>query len=108
MRGGSLADVLAARGGTLSEAEAKIVAFCILSGLQDMHAGGYCHLDVKPDNVGVAQEGDLATVALMDFGSAEPIGAVMSLTIHPMLGCSFRHAYAQRMVDSGSADLLFH
>ena len=75
MRGGSLAGVLAARGGTLLEAEAKVVGFCVLSGLRDMHAGGYCHLDVKPANIGVAEEGDLGTVALMDYGSDEPVGA---------------------------------
>ena len=82
MRGGSLAGVLAARGGTLSAAEAKVVGRCTLSALQDMHAGGYCHLDVKPDNVGVEEEGDLGTVALMDFGSAEPSGATDSLTLN--------------------------
>jgi len=51
------------------------VGLCILTGLRDMHAGGYCHLDVKPDNLGVQQEGDLGSVALMDYGSAQPIGA---------------------------------
>ncbi len=75
MRGGSLAAVLAARGGTLPEAEARTVGLCILAGLRDMHAGGYCHLDVKPDNLGVQQEGDLRSVALMDYRSAQPVGA---------------------------------
>ncbi len=76
MRGGSLAAFLAAHGGRLPEAEVQVLAYCILSGLQNMHAGGYCHLDVKPANVGLAEAGDLGTAALMDYGSAEPIGVV--------------------------------
>ncbi len=79
MRGGSLAAYLAARGGRLPEADVQVLAYCILSGLREMHAGGYCHLDVKPAKVGLAEDGNLGTAALMDYGSAEPIGAATTL-----------------------------
>ena len=59
----------------MPEVDAKIVGLCILRGLRDMHAGGYCHLDVKPDNVSMAEEGNLRTATLLDYGSAKPIGA---------------------------------
>jgi len=79
MRGGSLSALMAASGGTVPELDAKIVGLCILSGLRNMHAGGYCHLDVKPAKVGLAEDGNLGTAALMDYGSAEPIGAATTL-----------------------------
>ena len=79
MRGGSVRGVLQAHGGRLTEAEAKLAGLCVLKGLRAMHAGGYAHLDIKPANVGVAQEGDLASTTLMDYGSAEPIGATAAL-----------------------------
>ena len=80
MRGGTLAAVLKARGGLLSEADARVVGRNILRGLRSMHANGYAHLDVKPDNIGVAEEGDLDTLVLMDFDCAEPLGAFATLS----------------------------
>ena len=75
MKGGMLASVLAARGGRFSEADSKVVGRRILLGLQSMHAGGFAHLDVKPDNIGVEVEGDLDSAVLMDFDCSEPLGA---------------------------------
>ncbi len=76
MRGGTLDDELAeADDGKLSETDGKLVGRCILRGLRDMHAGGYAHLDIKPRNIGLAEEGCLDDAALMDFGSVEPLGA---------------------------------
>ena len=70
-----LASVLAARGGRLLEADAKVVGRRILLGLQSMHAGGFAHLDIKPDNIGVEKKGDLDSVVLMDFDCSQPLGA---------------------------------
>ena len=81
MAGGSLANELERRGGRLSEAEAKQVAWRILEGLASMHAGGYAHLDIKPANVGIEAKGDVRTAAVMDFGLAEPTGAATSSPI---------------------------
>ena len=76
MRGGTLGDVLTARGGSLTEVEAKTAGLCLLRGLQDMHLTGFAHLDLKPDNIGLAAEdGDLSSAAIMDYGSSEPLGA---------------------------------
>jgi len=75
MRGGSLCDVVELCGGQLLETDGKVVMSCILQGLRAMHEGGYAHLDVKPANIGLAEEGDLNSVTLLDYGSAEPIGA---------------------------------
>ncbi len=75
MRGGSLCDVVDLCGGQLLESDGKVVMSCILQGLRAMHEGGYAHLDIKPANIGLAEEGDLNSVALLDYGSAEPVGA---------------------------------
>ncbi len=81
MKGGMLASVLAARDGSLPEAEARVVGRRILLGLRSMHAGGYAHLDVKPDNIGVEGAGDLDSAVLMDFDCSEPVGAARSLWV---------------------------
>ena len=54
-----------------------MLGLCVLRGLHNMHAGGYAHLDIKPENIGLAEEGNLASAMLMDYGSADPVGAAL-------------------------------
>lgn len=66
LEGGSLSDLLRARG-TLPWAEAQAIMLDILRGLEAVHASGIVHRDVKPSNVLLTGEG-VAKIA--DFGIA--------------------------------------
>lgn len=57
----------------LSENSAKQVIFGILNALRHLHGNGICHLDLKPENVLLAQSADLKClnhkdIRLCDFG----------------------------------------
>ena len=65
--GASLAQLLA-RHGTLDEEELKDLLFPLVDGLQAVHAEGFLHRDVKPDNVYVRRRDE--TPVLLDFGAA--------------------------------------
>ena len=65
--GASLAQLLA-RHGTLDEKELKDLLFPLVEGLQAVHAEGFLHRDVKPDNVYVRRRDE--TPVLLDFGAA--------------------------------------
>lgn len=65
--GASLAQLLA-RHGTLDEEELKALLFPLVDGLQAVHAEGFLHRDVKPDNVYVRRKDE--TPVLLDFGAA--------------------------------------
>lgn len=66
MEGGSLADLLRARG-ALPWPEARALALDMLRGVEAVHAGGIVHRDLKPSNILLSSEG-VAKVA--DFGIA--------------------------------------
>lgn len=66
LEGGSLAQVLRARG-TLPWQEARGLMLDVLAGLEAVHAGGIVHRDVKPSNILLTGDG-VAKIA--DFGIA--------------------------------------
>lgn len=68
MEGGSLADLLRARG-TLPWRDAVALLVDVLRGVEAIHASGIVHRDVKPSNILLTGEG-VAKVA--DFGIAVP------------------------------------
>lgn len=52
----------------LSDYEASQLMKGILSGVQYLHQKGIVHRDLKPQNMLIANEADLTTVKLIDFG----------------------------------------
>jgi serine/threonine protein kinase len=66
--GGTLAERL--RRARLSEHEVAAIGTDLARVLGTLHAAGLLHRDVKPANIGFAQDG---TVKLLDFGLARPI-----------------------------------
>jgi serine/threonine protein kinase len=65
-RGQSLQARLANRG-TLDETALLQIVLPLLSGLQQVHAAGFIHRDIKPDNIFIREDG---SPLLLDFGSA--------------------------------------
>jgi serine/threonine protein kinase len=64
---------------TLSEAALIAIVLPILDGLQAIHAAGFIHRDIKPDNILIREDG---SPVLLDFGSARRIiGKTHTLTI---------------------------
>jgi serine/threonine-protein kinase len=73
--GGSLAQLLASRGGHLPLAQVFRLAQQILSALELAHAAGIVHRDLKPANVLLQPSGaGEPTVKLCDFGLAKSFG----------------------------------
>ena len=65
--GASLGALLKAHG-TLSEAQLRRVLLPIVDGLRAVHAAGFLHRDIKPDNVYVRHSDE--SPVLLDFGAA--------------------------------------
>lgn len=81
-QGESLAGYLKRHGGFLEETALMKIFLPILSGLQAVHEAGLVHLDIKPDNIYLRQDGE---PMLIDFGSArqlrsDPATARVALT----------------------------
>ena len=68
INGENLKEKLKRTGQPISEAEATVVLEQVLDALQEVHSQGIWHLDLKPANVMVDQEG---TVKLIDFGASK-------------------------------------
>src|SRR5437588_1865722 len=74
--GGNLGDIIERRG-ALPEAEASAIIAQIAAALQEAHAHGIYHRDVKPDNILVAADG---TAKLADLGIAKDLQTECDLT----------------------------
>ncbi len=84
VEGGSLRAVLD-KAGTLAEAHIEQFLFPLLDGLAAVHAKGFLHRDIKPDNIYIRAEDGLPV--LLDFGAARQ----MSRETHTVV---LSHGYA--------------
>jgi serine/threonine protein kinase/TPR repeat protein len=76
--GENLSQLLEARG-TLAEDELLRILLPVLDGLALVHAAGFIHRDIKPDNIHIRADG---SPVLLDFGSARTaLGKAHTLTI---------------------------
>ena len=64
---GPTLDSILAEKGTLNEVEIRAWLWPIMEGLKTVHAAGYLHRDVKPQNIMMAGNG---RPILLDFGAA--------------------------------------
>lgn len=67
LQGVNLSEYLNAKGGRLTEQEASEIMMPIIAGLQEVHAKGFLHRDIKPQNIYVTSTG---RPILLDFGAA--------------------------------------
>ena len=67
LQGVNLAEYVLARGGRLTEEQASEIMKPIIDGLQEVHAKGFLHRDIKPQNIYVTSTG---RPILLDFGAA--------------------------------------
>jgi len=67
LQGYSLHDYLLSLGGRMSEKAALDIIFPILDGLREVHAKGFLHRDIKPQNIYITNTG---RSILLDFGTA--------------------------------------
>ena len=79
MSGGDMSNHL----GAMALSEIQTVLARILGALEHMHARGFVHCDIKPENVVLATSGDFASATLCDFDLATPIGEQV-----PLIGTS--------------------
>ena len=84
--GASLAQLLE-RHRTLDEAELKAVLAPLADGLKAVHAQGFLHRDIKPDNVYV-RRGD-ETPVLLDFGAARNALGRRSRTVWAVVAAGY-------------------
>ncbi len=78
--------------GDIAEQELLALLLPLLDGLAVVHATGYLHRDIKPDNIYLRQEDD--SLVLLDFGAArQTVGAIdgMSGVVTPGYGPIEQH-----------------
>ena len=63
---------------SLSEQQLKDILYPLLDGLEKIHAAGFIHRDIKPDNIYLQDDG---TPILIDFGSARQAFGVATRTL---------------------------
>jgi tetratricopeptide (TPR) repeat protein len=70
--GGTLAQVLRDEG-RLAVTRASLIVLNVLRALQTAHAAGIVHLDLKPANIMVENQGGKETIRVLDFGIATAV-----------------------------------
>ncbi|KAK1389051.1 Protein kinase domain-containing protein [Heracleum sosnowskyi] len=75
--GGTLGDVVRAKGGKLDEAMIKGYTYQILQGLQYLHSSGIAHCDIKGANILIGESG----AKLSDLGCAKWVNLAATATI---------------------------
>ncbi|WP_164513327.1 serine/threonine protein kinase [Thiosocius teredinicola] len=85
-RGQSLDEFVKSEQGPLSETLALQIMLPILDGLKEVHAKGFLHRDIKPQNIYLT---DKATPMLLDFGAARMALAGVTKTMTVMLSAGF-------------------
>ena len=103
-----LADRLSAGGGPLPVRTAVGIVRRTLEGLAHIHAAGFVHRDLKPDNIllgrvpsGPSGPGKIGSVKLADFGLARVYQAskMSGLTLHGQFGGSFGFLPPEQITD---------
>ncbi len=94
-------------GGPLTTLEAGRIAEQLLLALEQIHAQGLLHRDIKPDNIMLCQTGLMARAVLIDFGAAREFQAHRtvqhSLILTP--GYAPLEQYGSSLKRSPSSDL---
>jgi serine/threonine protein kinase len=80
-RGRTLQEHIQARRGTLKEAFIRDVFANLLNGLREVHSNKLLHLDIKPANIYIRNDG---TPVLIDFGAARATLAHERPALNPM------------------------
>ena len=63
----------------ITEEEASIILYHILSAVAYLHSRQICHRDIKPENIMLAKENDLHSIKIIDFGlSAQHFDTLMN------------------------------
>ena len=95
IEGVSFKSYIANNGGKVSVDEALNVMIPVLRALTAVHAGGFIHRDVTPDNIYISKDGN---VKLLDFGSARySIGdKSKSLDVILKVGYAPKEQYSRR------------
>ena len=94
-RGRTLQEHIQARRGTIRETFLRHVFTTLLNGLREVHTNKLLHLDIKPANIYIRNDG---TPLLIDFGAARQTLTAEGLRLNPMYtpGFASPEHYANR------------
>ncbi len=87
VKGESLKSYVRKRGGSISWQEAERILLPVMEALEAVHAQGIIHRDISPDNIALADNGQ---VKLLDFGAARYSMGERSQSLSVIL----KHGYA--------------
>lgn len=86
LQGVNLSEYMIAQGGHLREQQAAEIMMPIVGGLQEVHAKGFLHRDIKPQNIYVTTSG---RPILLDFGAARQAMGERSRSLSVLLTPGF-------------------
>ena len=99
INGQSLSDAMKKRGRPYNEDEVATLLPQMLSALRCVHQRSIYHLDLKPANIMINEEGHLW---LIDFGASKQISSSESVTLSSSSGLCYTLGYAPSELISGS------